>query len=172
MFEDEGRFGRCGHVRRSWAPPHVRPVCKTQVAREYTYAFAAVDPLDGGFASLILPRANLETTGMFLKHLGGSFPEETVLLFMDRAGWHSSRRLEIPDNVRLDFLPPYSPQLNPVEHVWKRIRQNGFSNRLHADMDAVQNTLCDALREMHASPQTVKSFAGFDWIVTSLMKET
>jgi transposase len=147
-------------------------VCRTRLARAYSYAFAAVEPLRGAMFSLVLPRANLETTELFLRHLGRMFRRDVVLLLMDRAAWHTSGRLRVPANIRLDFLPSYSPQLNPVEHVWKEIRQDYFANALLADLDAVDATLCSALQELHKSPKRVKSFAGFEWIITSLMKAT
>jgi len=168
MFQDEGRFGCCGHVRRSWAPSRLRPVCRTRLARAYSYAFTAVDPLRGAICSLVLPRANLEMTELFLRCLGRRFRRDVVLLLMDRAAWHTSGRLRVPENVRLDFLPSYSPQLNPVEHVWKEIRRDYFTNALFTDLDAVDATLCAAFQALHKSPKRVKSFTGFDWIITSL----
>jgi transposase len=169
MFEDEGRFGCCGQTRRAWSAPGARPVCRTRLERAYTYAFTAVDPLRGAVESLVVPRADMETTGLFLAQLGRRFRRETVLLLLDRASWHTGGRLVVPKNIRLDFLPSYSPQLNPVEHVWDEVRRDFFSNRLLPCLDAVESTLCAALKELHKNPKRVRSFAGFDWIITSLM---
>jgi transposase len=143
-------------------------VCRTRLARVYSYVFAAVDPLSGVVFSLILPRANMETMELFLRRLGRRFRGESVLVIMDRAAWHTSRRLRVPSNVRLDFLPSYSPQLNPVEPVWKEVRQDYFTNALFSGLDEVDATLCTALKELNTSHERVKSFAGFEWIITSL----
>jgi transposase-like protein len=147
-------------------------VCKTRLARAYSYAFAAVDPFRGAMESRVVPRADIATTALFLRQVGRRFRRETVLLFMDRAAWHRSLRLRVPANIRLDFLPSHSPQLNPVEHVWKEIRQDYFTNGLLDDLDAVDTLLCSALRELHKSPKRVKAFAGFEWIITSPKKAT
>ena len=76
--------------------------------------------------------------------------------------------LQIPENMAILFLPPYSLQLNPVEHLWKEIREIFFSNRVFADISAVENQLFEALSYMNQHPELVKSFAGFSWIVTNL----
>ena len=86
---------------------------------------------------------------------------------MDKAPWHTTGKLMIPENMTIVFLPPYSPQLNPVEHLWKEIREKFFANRVFADIGAVEDQLFDALVYMNSHPEIVQSFAGFSWIVTS-----
>ena len=88
-------------------------------------------------------------------------------MFMDKAPWHTTGKLMIPENMTIVFLPPYSPQLNPVEHLWKEIREKFFANRVFADIGAVEDQLFDALVYMNSHPEIVQSFAGFSWIVTS-----
>lgn len=123
MFEDEGRFGRISDPRRCWAPKGIRPDAPSQFVREYTYAFAAVSPLDGALDSLILPHVNAEAMSLFLAEVASRHPDEHILMFMDRAGWHRAKDLIVPRNMRLGWLPPYSPQCNPVEHLWDEIRE-------------------------------------------------
>lgn len=165
MFEDEGRFGRISDPRRCWAPKGIRPDAPSQFVREYTYAFAAVSPLDGVLDSLILPHVNAEAMSLFLAEVASRHPDEHILMFMDRAGWHRSKDLIVPRNMRLDWLPPYSPQCNPVEHLWDEIREKHFCNRVFNSLDAVEITLCSALASLEASPQVVAGLTGFDWIV-------
>lgn len=165
MFEDEGRFGRISDPRRCWAPKGIRPDAPSQFVREYTYAFAAVSPLDGVLDSLILPHVNAEAMSLFLAEVASRHPDEHILMFMDRAGWHRAKDLIVPRNMRLDWLPPYSPQCNPVEHLWDEIREKHFCNRVFNSLDAVETTLCSALASLEASPQVVASLTGFDWIV-------
>lgn len=165
MFEDEGRFGRISDPRRCWAPKGIRPDVPSQFVREYTYAFAAVSPLDGVLDSLILPHVNAEAMSLFLAEVASRHPDEHILMFMDRAGWHRAKDLIVPRNMRLDWLPPYSPQCNPVEHLWDEIREKHFCNRVFNSLDAVETTLCSALASLEASPQVVASLTGFDWIV-------
>lgn len=166
MFQDEGRFGRITDARRCWAPPGVRPAVPKQVVREYTYAFAAVSPADGVLDSLILPEVQAETMGLFLDEVARRHPAEAILMFLDSAGWHTAHRLMTPANIRLVHLPPYSPQLNPVEHVWDEIREKWFPNKVFRSLEAVEDTLVEALVTLENNPQRVQSLTGFDWIIS------
>ena len=168
MFQDEGRFGRISLPRRCWAPSGIRPVCGAQIIREYIYAYSAISPIDGAIDSLIAPRADTEIMAIFLQQVAERFAEEFIIMFMDKASWHTAGKLKVPENMKLLFLPPYSPQLNPVEHLWKEVREKCFSNEVFNSIDAVEDRLMDALSFMNKTPDTVTSFSGFDWIVTNL----
>jgi transposase len=87
-------------------------------------------------------------------------------MLLDGAGWHHARDLVLPDNLRLLFLPPYSPELNPVEHVWEYLRENHFGNDTFTSLDAVGNRLCQGLRALTAQPDLVRSLTCFDWLNT------
>jgi len=168
MFQDEGRFGRICLPRRCWAPSGIRPVCGAQIIREYIYGYSAISPVDGVIDSLIAPHANTEVMAIFLRQVAKRFDDEFIIMFMDKASWHTADKLKIPDNMKLLFLPPYSPQLNPVEHLWKEVREKYFSNEVFSSIDAVEDRLMEALTFMNQTPDTVKSFSGFNWIVTNL----
>jgi len=167
LFQDEGRFGRVSLPHRCWAPPGVRPQCPSQIIREYIYAYSAISPLDGIVDSLIAPYADKTVMGIFLNQVAERFKDEFIIMFMDKAAWHTTEKLQIPENMAILFLPPYSPQLNPVEHLWKEIREKFFSNRVFADINAVEDQLFNALAYMNQHPEFVQSFAGFSWIITS-----
>ena len=164
MFEDEARFGRISDPRRCWAPARVRPEVNTQVVREYEYAFAAASPHDGALDTLVLPWANTEAMGVFLAEVSQRHANEFILMVLDGAGWHRAKRLQIPANMRLLPLPPWSPQLNPVEHVWDEVREKWFANRVFASMRGLEEQLVAALTTLEADPQAVASLTGFDWI--------
>jgi transposase len=172
MFQDEGRFGRITDARRCWAPPGVRPAVPAQLVREYTYVFAAVSPLDGVLDSLILPEVNAEAMSLFLREIADRHPSEAIVMWLDSAGWHTARRLEIPANIRLLPLPPYSPQLNPTEHLWEEIREKWFPNKVFRSLEAVEDTLVEALVELEGDSTRVRALAGFDWITNSIMNAT
>jgi len=169
MFQDEARFGRVGHLRRCWAPSHCRPVSHSQIIREYIYAYSAVSPLDGKIDSLIVPRADSDIMRLFLKQVSKRFKDEHIVMVMDKAPWHTTGRLKVPENMSLVFLPPYSPQLNPVEHLWDEIREKFFGNRVFENIDAVENRLMDALISMNKNPECVRSLTGFRWIIDILL---
>ncbi|WP_370867410.1 transposase [Nitrosomonas sp.] len=111
-------------------PRPVRPLVKAMLAYEYTYAYAAVCPLDGMFDSLVLPNVNTECMQIFLDEIARRYPNENIVMVMDRAGWHRSHSLTLAENLRLLLLPPYSPELNPIEHLWDELREKNFHNRV------------------------------------------
>ncbi len=166
MFQDEGRFGRITDARRCWAPPGVRPAVPAQLVREYTYVFAAVSPADGVLDSLILPEVNTGTMSLFLQELADRHPTEEIALFLDSAGWHTARQLKVPAHIQLVPLPPYSPQLNPTEHLWDEIREKWFPNKVFHSLDAVEDTLEEALVALENDPARIQSLTGFDWIIS------
>lgn len=166
MFQDEGRFGLLGDPRRCWAPPGVRPIVKRREIREYTYAFAAVSPHDGVMDSLILPWVNAEAMTWFLRTVAERHPNEFILMVMDRAGWHVARALVVPKNMRIIFLPPYSPELNPSEHLWDALRERHFGNRYFNGMSAVMDTMCAGLREMENNHERTQRLTGYKWITS------
>jgi transposase len=168
MFQDEARFGRINDPRRCWAPMGIRPEVSKQIVREYTYAYAAVSPADGCCATLILPSMNSECMGVFLEEVGKRYHEDYVLMFLDGAACHKAGELSVPDNIRLEVIPPYCPQLNPVENLWEEIREKHFTNLAFDSMDAVEAQLIQALLYLEDHPTTVQSISSFSWIVTSL----
>ena len=167
MFQDEGRFGRINNPQRCWAPAGVRPTVANQLVREYTHVFAAVSPCDGVIDSLILPEVNTEAMSLFLEEVSMRHPDESILLFLDRAGWHVSNQLILPSNIHLHPLPPYSPELNPTEHIWDEIREKWFYNKAFLSLEAVEDTLEDALVTLENDPERVKQLTGFNWIISS-----
>jgi transposase len=166
MFQEEARFGRISEARRCWAPAGIRPEVNTPVVREYEYAFAAVSPQDGALDTLVLPWANTEAMGVFLAEVSKRPPDEFILMVLDGAGWHRARRWQVPANIRLIFLPPWSPQLNPVEHLWDEVREKWFGNRVFGSMNAVEEQLLTARKTLEGDIARVASLTGFEWIRT------
>lgn len=172
MFQDEARFGLINTTRRCWAPLGVRPVVGYRIIREYTYAYAAVSPHDGIMDSLVLPCVNMYAMSIFLKEVSNRHKEEFIIMFMDSVSWHKANDLEIPENMLLKFQPPYSPELNPVEHIWDEIREKYFKNEIFKDMDAVEDRMVEGFLDLENNPNKVKSITGFKWIVTTILKAT
>ena len=172
MFQDEGRFGRISNPRRCWVPPGCRPSVPLQFIREFTYVYAAVSPHDGVMDSLILPEVNTQTMSLFLEEVSSRHPDDFILMFMDRAGWHRSYGLTVPPNISLQSLPPYSPECNPAEHIGEDIRENWFSNTVFSSLNAVENTLVDSLVALENNSEKVRSLTGFDWIICNPLNAT
>jgi hypothetical protein len=170
MFEDEARFGRISDPRRCWAPAGVRPEVNTQMVREYEYAFAALSPHDGSLDTLVLPSVNAEAMGVFLAEVSQRHANEFILMVLDGAGWHRAKRLQVPANIKLVALPAWSPQLNPVEHLWDEVREKWFANRVFDSLAALEEQLVRALTTLETDPLRVASLTGFDWIKSIPLK--
>ena len=165
FFQDEARFGRINKTSRCWTPPNQRAVISQQTIREYTYAFSAVCPETGENYSLILPYANTNSMNIFLKHFSDNYQNYKVIMAMDKAGWHISKELEKIDNVTIMHLPPYSPELNPAEHLWQYLRERKkFNNNIFNSLNDVENKLSKALFEMSNDTKTIKSLCNFKWL--------
>lgn len=82
---------------------------------------------------------------MFQDEVASRHPNDRIILVLDGAGWHRSHTLKLPHNLRLLMLPPYSPELNPVENLWDELREKSFHNRVFDSLDALENHLEAAL---------------------------
>ena len=169
MFQDEARFGRINDVRRCWAPKPVRPLCQAMLTHEYTYAYGAVDVVSGALDSLILPHVNTDCMQFFLDEVGARHPASRIIMVLDGAGWHTGGALRPPANMKLLTLPPYAPELNPVEHLWDELREKFFHNCAFDSIDALEDQLQIGLLALETDPTRVKSIVAWDWIINALM---
>lgn len=168
MGQDEGRFGRISRPKRCWAPPGIRPHVPSQVVRESVYIFAAVAPGAGLMTSLVLPAANTTMMNLFLEHVSQSFENYFIVMQVDQAGWHRSKELIVPENIRLIEQPTYSPEVNPVEHLWEELREKYLHNRLFASLDLLVEVLCQGLNELTEDKERLRSMMSFPHLNVSL----
>ena len=164
MAHDEGRFGRINRPRRCWAPKPLRPTVPRQIVREFVYVFATVCAQLGRLTALILPAANTEMMALFLAHLAQTFRDYFIVLLVDRAGWHLTPRLTVPENIRLLPQPAGSPELNPVEHIWDELREKALPNMAFASLPPLVNNLCAGIRELTADTERVRSMTDFSYL--------
>jgi putative transposase len=162
MFMDEAGFGRINDLSACWAKMGTRPVVSSLRVREYMQVYGAVDPVEGGSSFIIAPKCNTDWTNEFLNVLSINFKDDYILLASDNASWHKSKDLKIPDNIRMFYIPPRTPEMNPIEQLWREIRKDGFKNVFFKTLDMVVEKLCDVLSTL--SKETVKSVTGRDWI--------
>jgi putative transposase len=137
MFEDEAGFGRINKPRYCWCYPGLRPIVPCHHIREYRYAFGVVEPQTGESFFLVLPSCNTMCMNIFLAELSKAYSDDYILLGADGASWHRSKGLVIPDNIEIFQLPPYTPEMNPIEQIWKEIRKRGFKNEIFHTLDSV-----------------------------------
>lgn len=167
FFQDEARFGRIDNICSCWVPKGMRAKMGSQIIRQYTYTYSAICPETGEHFSLILPYANTECMHIFLKEFSSTFDNYRIILAMDGASWHTGEKAKICKNIVPLFLPPYSPELNPVEILWHHIRENGqFKNRTFKDMQEVEDELVKQLSSIDNN--TIKSLSQFPWIVSAI----
>jgi hypothetical protein len=142
---DEARFGQKGRVCHRWFSRGQRPSGLCDRRYTWTHLFAAVRPATGDGFALALPQVSAAAMDAFLARFAATLMEdEHAVMVLDRAGWHRARKLAVPSNVTLVWLPPYAPELNPVERVWLYLRERHLSHRLLDTYDAVVAALCRA----------------------------
>lgn len=122
-----------------------------------------VEPLNGDNFFLVLPYCNTNCMNLFLKRLSEEYPNDVILLCCDGAAWHKAGTLSVPANIELFFIPPYTPEMNPIEQIWKEVRQVGFRNEIFASLKKVVDRLCETIRGL--SNAAVQSITGRQWIV-------
>lgn len=166
---DEGRFGRISERADCWAPRPVRPLVSRQVVRESLYAFAAVEPKAARLASGLWAKCNTPSMSLFLLDLLDVWPDGRLRLILDGAGWHKAKALPLPERLQLLYLPPYTPECNPTEHLWDEVREIGFANRCFAPLDAVEVGLKTQLALLSADPDRLRSLTYFPWIRDGLL---
>ena len=163
MFADEAGFGRINKPKYCWCFPGLRPTVPCRHIREYRYVYGAVEPLSGNSTFLILPDSNTACMNIFLHHLSETYPNDKIILVCDRASWHRAKALEIPCNIQLVFLPPATPEMNPIEQIWKEMRKRGFRNEVFQTLEKVVERLCIVINSL--SSDTIKSITGRAWIL-------
>jgi transposase len=105
---------------------------------------------------------------LFLDEVAARHPHERIVMVLDDAGWHHSESLRLPNNLRRLPLPPYAPELNPVEHLWDELREKAFHNRVFDSMDALEDHLEASLRTLENDHDRVRSIVAWPWIINLL----
>ena len=135
---------------------------------ESLYLFAACRPGTEQAFALALPEATRTAMNLFLASFAQQLaPGTHAVLLLDQAGWHGSGRLAVPANITLLPLPPYSPELHPVERVWLYLRERFLSHRLLKDYRAVLDAACDAWNALVAETGRLASLTGYPYLLMS-----
>lgn len=127
----------------------------------------AVCPATGRAEGLVAPKLNASVVQTFLDQLSVTIPVGThVLLVWDGAGYHVAKSLRMPSNLSVIRLPPYSPELNPVERLWLYLREHYWSNRVYSDIDALEEAAVAGWRAVCLTPEKVKTICRCEYIST------
>ncbi len=156
--QDEARFGQQGTLTRTWAATGSRPAAVRQTQYEYLWALTAACAETGRAAGLMSPHLNAGVVHVFLAQFARELPpDEHALLLWDGAGFHKAKALVVPPNVTVLFLPPYAPELNPVENLWHYLRSHYWSNRLYKTWEDLKAAAAEAWRRVCLVPGLVKT---------------
>jgi len=160
---DEARFGQQGTLTTVWARRGSRPVRVRQCQYDWVYLFGAVDPQTGQTVGMLAPTVNTVWMNAFLQLIRAQAKaDEHFVLVLDNAGWHVAGELKVPDNITLLYLPPYSPELNPIERLWKYLKEHYLSNRVYSDYDALLASAEDAFHRPTA--EEIKTICRTAWL--------
>ena len=170
MFQDEARFGRMSDPRSCWAPAPHRPVVNLALIREFRYEYAAVSPWDGCLDFMTAEKMNTDNMTNFLLQVSEAHKGEFIVMVVDGASSHRSKELRVPDNVSLIRLPPYSPELNPAEQIWNKLRRDYFANRVFDSLDAATKQAESGLTEMAANKSAMRQLTNWPWIYMKILR--
>jgi putative transposase len=121
-------------------------------------------PGAGRGAALALPYADTEARQLHLEEIPRNVAKGAhAVLLLDRAGWHTTLKLDVPENITPIFLPSRALELNPVENIWQYPRGNWLSNRVFENIDSIIKAACEAWRKLIAQPETIASIGMRDW---------
>jgi len=125
-----------------------------------------VRPATGDDFTLVLPEVSTRATRLFFDAFAETLAQDIhAVVVLDGAGWHQLRQADIPANITLVPLPPYSPELNPVERVWLYLRERFLSLRLLDDTEAIVDACCDAWNALAGEPGRLRSLCAYPWIM-------
>jgi hypothetical protein len=156
--------GQKNKITRRWAKRGTRPSAPHDQRTQSAYIFGAICPRKGKGAGLVMPRCDTQAMTAHLAEISAAVePGTHAVLILDRAGWHISKALVVPDNITLMPLPPRSPELNPVENVWQYIRDNWLSNRVFASYDDIVTLSCEAWNRLIDRPWKIMCIGLREW---------
>jgi transposase len=163
--QDESRFGLLTVRRRRLTARGVQPVGTIQHRFDWFYVYGAVAPTSGESFFLEMPHLNSTNFQVFLETFAQAFPDSLNLLVLDKSGGHTATQVMLPENVRLVWLPPASPELNPIERVWRDLK-DGLAWQQFPDLDAQQEYVGDLIRAYDAV--TLQSLTAYQYLVDAI----
>lgn len=167
---DEHRIGLKPILRRVWALKGTTVRAPIAPHYQWMYVYAFVHPESGQSSWLLLPSVNVEAFSLalwvFAQEVGAG-PHKHIALLTDRAGWHRSPNLVLPEGIHLVFLPPYSPELQPAERLWP-LSNEPLANRPFASLDELEQVQAERCRWLQTQPVVLHAHTCFHWWPTSL----
>jgi transposase len=164
--QDEARLGLVPIMRKMWAPKGERPIALQTRKYQWIYVYSFVHPDTGKSFWLLLPTVNTALMNLALKEFFDFVnpgKEKHIILLIDGAGWHTSKELKAPEDIQIFPLPPYSPELQPVECGWPLLKEP-VANRCIDTLDELEQSLVERCQWLIENPEILRGAVGFSWI--------
>lgn len=163
-FADEARIGQKNSLTRVWGQTGSRPAAPKDLGFTSAYVFGAVCPAEGKTAALIMPICNTFAMNHHLEEISSQVAADGhAVVILDGAGWHRSQGLVVPGNITLLRLPPYSPELNPVERIWRYLRSHWLANSVFRSLVEIMDACEAAWSRFTADPGLIRSLCAIAW---------
>lgn len=159
---DEGRFGLKTWCRRRWCPRGSRPPWVIQDEYEWLWVYVAIEPTQGTCHVLLLPHVNGDWLQVYLESLRTVTGTDQVRVVLDNAPSHKNHAVVWPAGISPLYLPPYSPELNPAEQVFRQLRQ-WLANRVFTDVEDLQEALIATLQTFWDDPHLIVRLTNYPW---------
>src|SRR5271168_2756178 len=167
-FQDEARIGQKNSLTRVWGQTGSRPAAPKDLGFASAYVFGAVCPLEGKAAALIMPICNTVAMNHHLCEISSQVAANAhAVVILDGAGWHRSQGLVVPGNITLLELPPYSPELNPVERIWHYLRSHWLANSVFSGLADIMDACEMAWTRFANNHSLVRSLCAVAWAPAS-----
>lgn len=163
--EDEHRIGLKPIIRRVWCKKGQRPSVCVQHRYAWCYVYGFVCPQSGKNFWLVLPKVSIEAWNAALSEFASAMElssHKHIVLVIDRAGWHTSQKVTVPEGLHLVCLPPYSPELQPAERLWS-LSDEALVNKHFTDLDALVQAQTERCRILIDLPEIIRSHTFFHW---------
>lgn len=167
--QDEARLGLKPILRRQWAKRGKRPKAVGQTRFQWLYVYGFVRPATGQTYWLLLPTVNVEAMNAALAAFAkdcGIGKDKRVVLVLDNAGWHRSKKVVLPEGLSLEFLPPSTPELQPAERLWPLLRE-AVANRLLASLEALEELLLERIQVLRQQQPRIHAITHYHWFPTT-----
>ncbi len=163
--EDEHRLGLKPIIRKVWSPIGQRPLVKVHQRYEWSYLYAFAHPKSGEVHWLILPTVNAQVFSLALENFArevGAGTRKRIILVLDHAGWHTAKKLRVPEGIHLEFLPSHSPELQPSERLWP-LSNEGVANRYFEQIEELEEALVERCVALCDKPELIRSYTRYHW---------
>ncbi len=165
-FEDESRFGLFTRNGKALTAKGVKPICSFRQVFKSLFLFGAFSPITGEHFLLEMPNCNADNFQLFIDEFSKHNEDVFNIMVLDNGAFHKAKSLNIPDNVGLIFIPPYSPELNPSENMWEILKRK-FTNKLHKTREDVSAFITQELSKL--TKQGVMKTCGFEYVFSNII---